>query len=541
MYSRHPNIAKEFSKKTDFKNLPEKVHIADYFDEKREDIHKYADKDPDAAINALLDLQVEEHGSKKEKKLLGIADSSASTDALFKEDIPKKMKLDANFMADGRSKKKTIISPETAEKYVEKKWNEEKGKFDYIYPDDVERKKRREAKQTLKASEQDEIPKKFQLSNAVGSGGHTRDKTGPHGIGAGPGKGNKICSNETADNENYPAKKLTKMFHCDAKSCDHYKDMPGTTNCILDTISVSDKGECNQYEPVPKTETADGYELEGKRAGDYKGGKKGRSWSWGDHKYRARVGPKGDYRYDYTQNQKVPHTEAVVERKMQKEQKKEQEKSESRAAHEGGMVRLPNSGELQNPGSQASRPSAGFRGRAPSPRMAPQSRARHMQNSAISANDVNVKGMMQGPGLNSQMQGPGNPVNQGQVMAPARQAMKGFMANTMVDQAKSQGNVYNSNALGREDFAKQDSSINPLSPQNLTPEQQNRFGQCHDMAKQMAMKTGGQRYTTAGRNAGFHSITVHPDNTVFDHVLGINGMPLNRYLTLVPYSFAPNP
>lgn len=46
--------------------------------------------------------------------------------------------------------------------------------------------------------------------------------------------------------------KKTAMFHCDAKSCDHYQDVEGTSNCILKQISVSAKGECNQYEPVPK-------------------------------------------------------------------------------------------------------------------------------------------------------------------------------------------------------------------------------------------------------------------------------------------------
>ncbi len=41
----------------------------------------------------------------------------------------------------------------------------------------------------------------------------------------------------------------TSMFHCDAKSCEHYKEVEGTTNCILKEISISAKGGCNQYEP----------------------------------------------------------------------------------------------------------------------------------------------------------------------------------------------------------------------------------------------------------------------------------------------------
>jgi hypothetical protein len=42
------------------------------------------------------------------------------------------------------------------------------------------------------------------------------------------------------------------MFHCDAKSCEHYKEQGGTTNCVLRRISISAKGGCNQYEPSSK-------------------------------------------------------------------------------------------------------------------------------------------------------------------------------------------------------------------------------------------------------------------------------------------------
>lgn len=52
----------------------------------------------------------------------------------------------------------------------------------------------------------------------------------------------------------------TMMKHCDAKSCDHYQDEPGTTNCILDIITVSDTGCCNQYEPSTKTEGGKGWD-----------------------------------------------------------------------------------------------------------------------------------------------------------------------------------------------------------------------------------------------------------------------------------------
>lgn len=48
----------------------------------------------------------------------------------------------------------------------------------------------------------------------------------------------------------------TTMMHCDSKSCDHYKDVIGTTNCILKNISISAKGGCNQFEPIPKTEAS---------------------------------------------------------------------------------------------------------------------------------------------------------------------------------------------------------------------------------------------------------------------------------------------
>ena len=511
MYTRHPSIAKEFSKKTNFENLPEKLHVG----------------------------------------------SSVSSGALFKEELSE----DANYMADGRSTKKEIISPETAEHHVKKEWNPKKNKFDYIYPSDLEKKNRSLAKDTMNASIKGDIPKRLKLS--------------------GPAEQIKGGRADNVPDSMFKKKDLKQGMKVEEEhSPNKAKEKEITKDHIVESKKVNDGKFVNKYYPKLKemekkieAETADNIETaavyeSSAKSGDYKGGKQGRTWKWDDHKYRARIGPKGDYRYNYTANlQKVPHTEAVVERKMHKEQKRE----ESRAAHEGGMVRLPNSGELQNPGGQASRPSAGFRGRAPSPRMAPQGKGRHMQNSAVKANDVNIKGMiegkqsnhkqgqqqpqpqipqqqqtapasiMPGAGQNTQTQGAGNPLNQGQNMQPARQAMQGFLQNTMSDQAKAQGNVYDSQALGREDFNKQDSSLNPLSPQNLTPEQQQRFGQCHDMAKQMAMKTGGVRHTTNGRNAGFHSITINPDNTVYDYVLGINGMPMDRYLALVPYSFSKNP
>jgi len=63
----------------------------------------------------------------------------------------------------------------------------------------------------------------------------------------------------------------TGMIHCDAKSCEHYQDIPESTNCKLKGVSMSSKGTCNQYEPVPKKaleeELSEMLELE-------KGGKK---------------------------------------------------------------------------------------------------------------------------------------------------------------------------------------------------------------------------------------------------------------------------
>jgi len=46
----------------------------------------------------------------------------------------------------------------------------------------------------------------------------------------------------------------TAMHHCDAKSCEHYREQEGSTNCILDAVSVNETGGCNQYEPVAKKE-----------------------------------------------------------------------------------------------------------------------------------------------------------------------------------------------------------------------------------------------------------------------------------------------
>lgn len=54
------------------------------------------------------------------------------------------------------------------------------------------------------------------------------------------------------DSESAGSVTTTAMFHCDAKSCEHYQEAPGTTNCVLKEITISAKGGCNQYEPVPK-------------------------------------------------------------------------------------------------------------------------------------------------------------------------------------------------------------------------------------------------------------------------------------------------
>jgi len=46
----------------------------------------------------------------------------------------------------------------------------------------------------------------------------------------------------------------TLMYHCDAKSCEHYKEKEGTTNCLLKQISISAVGDCNQFEPKSEKE-----------------------------------------------------------------------------------------------------------------------------------------------------------------------------------------------------------------------------------------------------------------------------------------------
>lgn len=515
MFSQKPKLAEKFAKKTkDFSKLPEtatkelnpdymkpplKMNLADSFDERRASIHKSSKKDPDAAINALIDINVEEHGSKKEKKMLGMLETAAVLPSVYKatgkpkkpdfnkaenrkiakefaEDVPMKVHIASSVMSDSLFKEGLLKKkPETAERFVRKDWSEKKGKFDYIYPSDIERQGRKTAKESLRASEKGEIPKSLRLSNIV------------------KGAAKESVEHPWADID--IAKRIAK---------DHLKEDP----------------------KAYKMETADIFtpEGKGKKEGDYKGGKKGRTWNWDDHKYRARVGPKGEYKYNYTQQGNVPAEESLAQRK----QKREEETN------------------INDQLTQQQRQQASFQRQQQSP----------TQRKAVSRSNVNitnaVKGfpskkgtvsakIMPGAGLHVQTQGIGNPVNTGLNMVPAKQAIKGVIQNTMVDQAKAQGNIYDTRAIGQEDFNKQDSSLNPLSPNNLTPEQQQRHGQCHEMAKQMAMKTGGVRHTTIGRNAGFHSITLNPDSTVYDYVLGINNMPINRYLSLVPYSFAANP
>ena len=48
---------------------------------------------------------------------------------------------------------------ESAEHYAKKQWNEEKQKFDYIYPSDLEKESKRLALKTMKSSVENDIPK----------------------------------------------------------------------------------------------------------------------------------------------------------------------------------------------------------------------------------------------------------------------------------------------------------------------------------------------------------------------------------------------
>lgn len=450
--------------------------------------------------------------------------SSASSGALFKEEISNKV--------------------ETAEKFVKKVWNAKKGRFDYIYPEDLERQKTKLARETMKASETGDIPKSMRI------GGPAEKIKG--------GKADNIPDSMFKKRDLNIGKKVESEH---SKNKAQQKEIAKDHIVEHGKIDASGKIKSNYYpklkEMEKKLETADNVEVaseyggeENKREGNYKGGKKGRQWKWSDHKYRARVGPKGDYRYNYTQSQKVPESEAIAERKMAKEQKDTDKKAETST-----KGRLPLSGELQNPGAQASKAAAGFRGRAPAATMPPQGRARHMQSAQTQMHQVKMPrqdgsgphGIGMGPGqgkadgsglgmgLHQQQQGAGNPVNTGFNMEKAPQKMGGVISN-MADQAKSQGNVYDSRKIGQDNIPRQRTLANPFASIKDPAKLRNSYNLC----SQMASKTGGVCYTTADSNAGLFSIVIHPDRTVYDPTLGINGMPLDRYLSLIPYSFIPS-
>lgn len=58
----------------------------------------------------------------------------------------------------------------------------------------------------------------------------------------------------------------TKMTHCAAKSCEHYKEASDTTNCVLKGVSVSATGGCNQYEPKEDNTGSEEVVEKGKKA-----------------------------------------------------------------------------------------------------------------------------------------------------------------------------------------------------------------------------------------------------------------------------------
>ena len=81
--------------------------------------------------------------------------------------------------------------------------------------------------------------------------------------------------------------------------------------------------------------------------------------------------------------------------------------------------------------------------------------------------------------------------------------------------------------------------MNPLHPENLQKDAgcMARYGHCHQMAVKYAQAVGGRVYTTIGRE---HSIAIDPAGNVYDFVLGIECMPIDRYTKIVPYQFSYN-
>ena len=457
---------------------------------------------------------------------------------------------------------------ESAEHYAKKQWNEEKQKFDYIYPSDLEKESKRLALKTMKSSVENDIPKALRLQGPVEKTLSTKQKQEiKHGAKVehehhntikkisdeklSPREAEQLIAKDhiKEDPNYYP--KLKKMeTQQDPLFVSNLSDNAkktfekATTDCA--PIKSIEFGMKNSLDKGNRTinlagrlpETADLEVAETKPTSD-----PSRTWKWEEHSYAARTGTKGHYKYKYD-NAKQNDETLEAERKMQQDKQKQfvpgQKQEEQKPAQREVNPTLPQERSNQEKANIA---------KAPAQKLPPQGKAGNIFNPSSEQNvqkPMRIGGLINNNGANPSGQNIGKvQPSETPTQNPLGQFISNISApgNTMAKQAKNIRNVYDSRTIGNEDFDKQDDpEKNPLHPSKLAADvdMANRYGDCHRMAKAQADRYGGTMYTTAGRSANFHSVTVNPDNTVFDYVLGINGMPLDQYLSLVPYSFRPN-
>lgn len=403
-----------------------------------------------------------------------------------------------------------------ADHFIKKEWLPEKGRFRYIYPGDENKEGRKIAKESMTASDKGDIPKRMKLSNPVDKQFSVKQKDEIKG-GKADNKKDSDFKKETlkagskVEMEHTNSPKLAKEIAKDhlVESPNYYKELKKMekrleTQDLFSTEVINGSLINNNIltNSSAKTETADGAV--------------GRTWKWKSHEYSERVGPKGEYKYEY--KGQISPSEEKARRDILERNEKIQNQKDTGRQHKMGNFETQRQ-EKQVPNSNPQNTDQYLRDK---PRQ-----GNSMAEQAKNAGNVigQAPDSMQSPnGRNSGAQAP--------IKSPA---IPGNFKGPFAPPTQQ-------NNIGQEDYAKQDDpSQNPLHPARLTPEQRNRFGQCHALAQQRAAQTGGTRYTTAGRAAGFHSITQDPDGTIYDGVLGIAGMPADQYFNLVPYTFVPNP
>jgi hypothetical protein len=186
-----------------------------------------------------------------------------------------------------------------ADHFIKKEWKPTKNRFKYIYSKDLEKEGRKISKESMTASKKKSIPNALKIKTPADSkftgkqqdelkGGKADNKSDSNfdinSIHEGmkveaehtdsPKLAKEIAKDHLAEHKNYyPAlKKMEKRLET--------QDVFST-----EVINGSFNNNIGISNTSAKAETADGAI--------------GRSWTWKSHDYSQRVGPKGEYKYEY--------------------------------------------------------------------------------------------------------------------------------------------------------------------------------------------------------------------------------------------------